>query len=156
MALMTKIYIMKTLTLAAKKMMLKITVVSWCNRNKCITWTKFYVLPWQFRTHLDEDVPDQDNEYLEFLQQQSALHANDEDEFDDYEEEIEEEILFESPLDEINPYIRFEQIFRTMQQTNPASYTLLTKDLDADQQSTVMTILSNAEQQRTQQQQPTA
>ncbi|SAM02255.1 hypothetical protein [Absidia glauca] len=104
----------------------------------------------------DEDVPDQDNEYLEFLHQQSALHANDEDEFDDYEEEIEEEILFESPLDEINPYIRFEQIFRTMQQTNPASYTLLTKDLDADQQSTVMTILSNAEQQRTQQQQPVA
>jgi hypothetical protein len=107
-------------------------------------------------TYLDEDVPDQDNEYLEFLHQQSALHANDEDEFDDYEEEIEEEILFESPLDEINPYIRFEQIFRTMQQTNPASYTLLTKDLDADQQSTVMTILSNAEQQRTQQQQPVA
>ncbi|KAI8100099.1 armadillo-type protein [Halteromyces radiatus] len=100
----------------------------------------------------DEDVPDQDNEYLEYLAQQASLHANDED-YDDYEEEIEEEILFESPLDEINPYIRFEQVFRTMQQTNPASYTLLTKDLDADQQNLIMSVLSNAEQQRTQQQQ---
>ncbi|KAI8335415.1 armadillo-type protein [Chlamydoabsidia padenii] len=100
----------------------------------------------------DEDVPDQDNEYLEYLANQASLHANDDDEeYDEYEEEIEEEILFESPLDEINPYIRFEQVFRTMQQSNPASYTLLTKDLDADQQNLIMTVLSNAEQQRIQQ-----
>lgn len=101
---------------------------------------------------LDEDVPDQDNEYLEYLANQASLHANDDDEeYDEYEEEIEEEILFESPLDEINPYLRFEHVFRTMQQTNPASYTLLTKDLDADQQNLIMTVLSNAEQQRQQQ-----
>ncbi|KAI9304897.1 armadillo-type protein [Cunninghamella echinulata] len=105
----------------------------------------------------DEDVPDQENEYLEYLAQQAALHANDDDEeeYDEYEEEIEEEILFESPLDEINPYVRFEQVFRNLQQNHLASYTLLTKDLDADQQNLIMSVLKTAEEQRNQQQ-PTA
>ncbi|KAI8376325.1 armadillo-type protein [Radiomyces spectabilis] len=96
----------------------------------------------------DDDVPDQDNEYLEYLAQQAATHAD--DDFDEYEDEMEEEILFESPLDEIDPYIRFEQVFRTMQQSNPSAYTQLTKDLDADQQNYVMSVLSTAEQHRNQ------
>ncbi|KAF7728772.1 hypothetical protein EC973_005610 [Apophysomyces ossiformis] len=98
----------------------------------------------------DEDVHDQEAEYLEYLAQQAANHSN-ESEYDDEEEEMQEELLFESPLDEIDPYVRFEQVFRGMQQGNPASYTLLTKDLGAEQQNFIMTVLSTAEQRRTQQ-----
>jgi hypothetical protein len=100
----------------------------------------------------DDDVPDEDNEYLEYLASQAAAAGNsgaEDGEFDDEEDEIEEEILFESPLDEIDPYTRFEQVFRSMQQSNTASYTLLTKDLNADQQAQIMNVLSTAEKHRT-------
>lgn len=100
----------------------------------------------------DEDVPDEDNEYLEYLASQAASHSGADgysDLEDDEEEEMEEEILFESPLDEVDPYIRFEQVFRNMQSSNSASYTLLTKDLNADQQNHIMTVLTTAEQHRT-------
>ncbi|CEP15700.1 hypothetical protein [Parasitella parasitica] len=98
----------------------------------------------------DDDVPDQDNEYLEYLASQAASHsgADGYSDLEDDEEEMEEEILFESPLDEVDPYIRFEQVFRDMQSRNAPSYTLLTKDLTADQQSQIMTVLSTAEQHR--------
>lgn len=44
-----------------------------------------------------------------------------------------------------------------MQHNNPASYSLLTKDLDAEQQQVIMGIMSTAEQHAQQQhQQPTA
>ncbi|KAI7886446.1 ARM repeat-containing protein [Lichtheimia hyalospora FSU 10163] len=103
----------------------------------------------------DEDVVDEDAEYLEFLAQQAASN-NSESEFDDMESEIEEELLFESPLDEIDPYIRFGEVFKNMQHNNPASYSLLTKDLDAEQQQVIMGIMSTADQHAQQQQHPTA
>ncbi|KAI9492090.1 armadillo-type protein [Zychaea mexicana] len=105
----------------------------------------------------DEDVVDEDNEYLEYLAQQAANHSS-ESEFDDFDEEIEEELLFESPLDEIDPYVRFGDVFKSLQQGNPASYSLLTKDLDTEQQNFIMSIISTAEQhvQQLQQQQPIA
>ncbi|KAI8394007.1 armadillo-type protein [Radiomyces spectabilis] len=96
----------------------------------------------------DEDVEDEDNEYLEYLAQQASNQSGDSD-FDE-EEEIEEEILFESPLDEINPYVRFEEVFRGLQQHSPESYAVLTKDLNNEQQNCIMLVLSEAEQQRQQ------
>ncbi|ORZ05818.1 armadillo-type protein [Absidia repens] len=96
----------------------------------------------------DEDVHDEDNEYLEFLTQQAAAQANEGSEADEEEDDIEEEILFESPLDEIDPYLEFEQIFKGLQQSNPESYTLLTKDLDAEQQTVLLSVLKTAEEQR--------
>lgn len=105
----------------------------------------------------DDDVPDEDNEYLEYLASQAQNSHNDFEDFGGEEEdELEEEILFESPLDEIDPYIRFEQVFRNMQQNNTPSYTLLTKDLTAEQQNQIMSILSIAEQHRTAAPAPTA
>lgn len=120
----------------------------------------------------DEDVVDEDNEYLEYLAQQAANHSSDA-EFDEFDEEIEEELLFESPLDEIDPYVRFSDVFKgnsikeryrylgldptepwifcvsiELQTANPASYTLLTKDLDQEQQTLIMSIMSTAEQHR--------
>ncbi|KAL0098010.1 armadillo-type protein [Phycomyces blakesleeanus] len=94
----------------------------------------------------DDDVDDEGSNYLEYLAQQANVQANE----DTYEEEddMEEEILFESPLDEIDPYIRFEQAFRGLQHNNPPSYALLTKDLDNEQQNLIMSVLSVAEQNR--------
>lgn len=59
----------------------------------------------------DEDVHDEDAEYLEFLASQAAAHANDA-EGDEFDDDVQEEVLFESPLDEIDPYIRFSDSFR--------------------------------------------
>lgn len=50
---------------------------------------------------------DEDAEYLEFLANQKI-----EEHGEDTEDEIEEEILYQSPLDEIDPYECFEQVFR--------------------------------------------
>lgn len=76
--------------------------------------------------------------------QAANLSQTDDEESD--EEVIQEEVLFESPLDEVDPYIQFERVFRGLQQHNPASYTLLTKDLLAEQQDVIMQILSKAGQ----------
>lgn len=96
----------------------------------------------------DEDVHDEDTEYLEYLAQQTSGNHSSESEFDDLDEEIEEEILFESPLDQIDPYVRFGEVFKGLQENNSASYTALTKDLDAEQQNMIMSIMSTAEQRR--------
>ncbi|CAO3652340.1 unnamed protein product [Cunninghamella blakesleeana] len=94
----------------------------------------------------DEDVRDEDDEYLEFLAQ-AANEGNDGSEADD-EEEIEEEILFESPLDDIDPYIEFEQVFKNLQQNHIDSYSALTKDINAEQQNFLLSILNTAQQHR--------
>ncbi|RUS35493.1 armadillo-type protein [Jimgerdemannia flammicorona] len=90
----------------------------------------------------DDEEVDEDGAY--FL---AANSSQTEDEESD-EEGIQEEVLFESPLDEIDPYIRFENAFRGLQQHNPDSYTLLTKDLPAEQQNVIMQILSKADSNR--------
>ncbi|KAI9277967.1 armadillo-type protein [Umbelopsis sp. AD052] len=100
----------------------------------------------------DEDVHDENSEYLEYLASQAAAHAHDAD-GDEFDDDVQEEVLFESPLDEIDPYIRFSDCFRGLQQHNATSYSLLTKDLDVDQQSLIMTILANADAARQQPQQ---
>ncbi|KAI9256941.1 putative nonsense-mediated mRNA decay protein [Sporodiniella umbellata] len=99
----------------------------------------------------DDDVPDGDNEYLHYLASQAAAANKDNNGLEDFseeEEELEEEILFESPLDSIDPYIQFESVFKNMQQSNSTSYIFLTKDLTAEQQSQIMHILSIAEKNR--------
>lgn len=55
----------------------------------------------------DGDVQDEDAEYLEFLANQKIQENS-----EDSDDEIEEEILYESPLDQIDPYECFEQVFR--------------------------------------------
>ncbi|CAG8569447.1 9240_t:CDS:10 [Ambispora leptoticha] len=57
----------------------------------------------------DEDVRDEDTEYLEFLNEEATKHANEQDEETD--QDMEEEALFESPLDDIDVYIRFQEVF---------------------------------------------
>lgn len=100
----------------------------------------------------DDDVQDEDAEYLEFLTQQAAANDGENsqqtDEDSDDDEEISEEILFESPLDNVDPYITFDQVLKAVQQHQPQSYTLLTSTLNVDQQQLLMDLLSTAEQHR--------
>ncbi|KAG0319361.1 hypothetical protein BG000_003916 [Podila horticola] len=100
----------------------------------------------------EEDVYDEGHEYLEFLAQQAAKRANnegEEDEDEDDEEEdfddLEEEIYFESPLDSLDPYVVFREVFTGLQQHNPASYNELTKATTPAQQEFIMHLLEVGE-----------
>ncbi|KAH8551815.1 armadillo-type protein [Umbelopsis sp. PMI_123] len=94
----------------------------------------------------DDDVEDEDAEYLDFLAQQANSVASQTTDDEEEEEEIGEEILFESPLDNLDPYITFGHAFKNLQQNQPQSYTLLTSTLNVEQQQQLMGILSTAEQ----------
>ncbi|KAF9437361.1 hypothetical protein BGZ76_001078 [Entomortierella beljakovae] len=95
----------------------------------------------------DEDVYDEGNEYLEYLAQQaSKSRPADKDDDDESEyDELEEEIYFESPLDEVDPYILFRDVFTGLQQHNPASYNELTKATTPEQQQFIMGLVATAE-----------
>jgi hypothetical protein len=102
----------------------------------------------------EEDVHDEGHEYLEFLAQQAsktrsaaaAGESGDEDEEDEDEyEDLEEEIYFQSPLDDLDPYVVFREVFTGLQQHNPASYNELTKATTPEQQEFIMHLLQVAE-----------
>ncbi|KAF8941533.1 hypothetical protein BGZ58_006936 [Dissophora ornata] len=95
----------------------------------------------------EEDVFDEGHEYLEYLAQQaSKSRPADRDEEEESEwDELEEEIYFESPLDNIDPYVLFRDVFTGLQQHNPASYGELTKATTPKQQEYIMTLLQTAE-----------
>jgi hypothetical protein len=94
----------------------------------------------------DEDVNDDDRAYLEMLAHQAALMAPGDE--DDEEEVIEEELEFESPLDDVNAYIRFRDTFRGVQQHHPQSYAALTKDLPAEGNAELLQIFAIADENR--------
>ncbi|KAI8326881.1 armadillo-type protein [Choanephora cucurbitarum] len=99
----------------------------------------------------DGNVHDEDTEYLEYLAQKAADNKNADvssDQEDDDEEGLVEEILFESPLDKIDPYVAFEHVFRDLQQHRPDLYSHLTNELSPDHQNSIMEVLSIAEQNR--------
>ncbi|KAK3816011.1 MAG: armadillo-type protein [Benniella sp.] len=106
----------------------------------------------------DEDVYDEGHEYLEFLAKEAAKKNaalagetndggeggddGDEDEDEDEDDDdLEEEIYFESPLDELDPYIVFREVFTGLQQHNHASYNELTKATTPEQQEFIMHLL---------------
>ncbi|CEP12645.1 hypothetical protein [Parasitella parasitica] len=91
----------------------------------------------------DGDVQDDDAEYLEFLASQKIQESG-----EGSDDEIQEEIAYKSPLDEINPYEYFEQVFRDMQQNKPELYAHLIKDLTIEHQNSIMAVLSLAEEHR--------
>ncbi|KAG0308818.1 hypothetical protein BGZ98_006751 [Dissophora globulifera] len=95
----------------------------------------------------EEDVFDEGHEYLEYLAQQASKSrpSDREDEEESEWDELEEEIYFESPLDEIDPYILFRDVFTGLQQHNPASYNELTKATTPEQQEYIMTLIQTAE-----------
>ncbi|KAF9361062.1 hypothetical protein BGX26_006150 [Mortierella sp. AD094] len=95
----------------------------------------------------EEDVFDEGGEYLEYLAQQASKSRpadRDDDEESEWDE-LEEEIYFESPLDELDPYILFRDVFTGLQQHNPASYNELTKATTPEQQEFIMGLIRTAE-----------
>ncbi|OBZ89950.1 hypothetical protein A0J61_02021 [Choanephora cucurbitarum] len=99
----------------------------------------------------DGNVHDEDTEYLEYLAQKATDNKDagvSSDQEDDDEEGLVEEILFESPLDKIDPYVAFEHVFRDLQQHRPDLYSHLTNELSPDHQNSIMEVLSIAEQNR--------
>ncbi|KAF9586050.1 hypothetical protein BGW38_010110 [Lunasporangiospora selenospora] len=114
----------------------------------------------------DEDVYDEGHEYLEFLAQQASkagvvavdqasggeqkegsannFSIEEEDDGDD-EDYLEEEIYFESPLDDLDPYVVFRDVFVGLKQHNPASYNELTKATTPQQQEFIMQLIQIAE-----------
>ncbi|KAG9304951.1 hypothetical protein G9A89_003120 [Geosiphon pyriformis] len=99
----------------------------------------------------DENVTDEDAEYLEFLAKEAAKYSPDSD-LKDEDEDMEEEALFESPLDDIDVYIRFQEILLGLQQHNPNSYAHLTKNLNLEKSNFISTIFSIADEHRKAQQ----
>ncbi|KAG0296044.1 hypothetical protein BGZ96_010335 [Linnemannia gamsii] len=103
----------------------------------------------------EEDVYDEGHEYLEYLAQQAAKtraakadgEAEEEEEDDDEEDydDLEEEIYFESPLDDLDPYIVFREVFTGLQQHNPASYAELTKETTPEQQEYIVQLINVGE-----------
>lgn len=104
---------------------------------------------------------------MEFLAQKAAEYneGDEEDEEESDEDELCEEVLFDSPLDEIDPYICFEQVFRgsmlrrttllcvlifmiDMQHNRPDLYNHLTQGIDVEHQNSIMEIISTAEKNR--------
>lgn len=102
----------------------------------------------------DEDVWDEDSAYLEILAKEGArLREKSEkaetgdDESDISEEsEIEEELGFFSPLDNINTYVTFKQALQTFQNQNSALYQAATTMLTVERQTVLMEVVTIANQ----------
>ncbi|KAF9544191.1 hypothetical protein EC957_012332 [Mortierella hygrophila] len=104
----------------------------------------------------EEDVYDEGHEYLEYLAQQASKTRavktdggdEEEEEEENYEDDfgdLEEEIYFESPLDDLDPYIVFREVFTGLQQHNPASYAELTKETTPEQQEYIVQLINVGE-----------
>ncbi|GAW02680.1 nonsense-mediated mrna decay protein [Lentinula edodes] len=102
----------------------------------------------------DEDVWDEDSAYLEMLASEGArlraksekLASGEDADDDSDEEEIEEELGYISPLDDVNPYTAFKQSLTVFQMRNPAGYQAATTALNVDEQTLLMEIMRIADQ----------
>ncbi|KAG2106647.1 armadillo-type protein [Suillus discolor] len=103
----------------------------------------------------DEDVWDEDSAYLEILAKEGArlreksekAETGGDDESDISEEsEIEEELGFFSPLDNINPYVTFKEALQTFQNQNSALYQAATTMLTVERQTVLMEVVTVANQ----------
>jgi len=101
----------------------------------------------------DENVIDGDGEdYLQLLAEAAANEFG----FYDSVEELEEELYFQTPLDDIDIYIKFQDIFQYISQNQVQSYGLLTQSLNPEQQAFLNNVMEIANQNRIQQSQKMA
>ncbi|KAK5128335.1 hypothetical protein LTR85_003003 [Meristemomyces frigidus] len=91
------------------------------------------------------DIKDESTAYLDFLSQQAAKFntAVGEDEGDD---ELEEESLLETPLDQMEPYGLFKQTLHSMSQQDPHLYNELTTQLQPEEQQVIKAAIDKADQ----------
>ncbi|KAG8702616.1 hypothetical protein FRC08_003362 [Ceratobasidium sp. 394] len=103
----------------------------------------------------DEDVHDEESAYLERLAEESArLRAkraakaaagSDDDDSMEEDVEVEEELGFESPLDDINPYIALKYALAALQQVNAPAYQAATTSLTPELTTSLMEFMALAE-----------
>ncbi|KAK0355712.1 Nonsense-mediated mRNA decay protein 5 [Friedmanniomyces endolithicus] len=90
------------------------------------------------------DVKDESTAYLDFLSQQAAKFnsAVGEDEADD---ELEEESLLETPLDQMEPYGLFKTALHSLSQQDPTLYAQLTATLGPEEQQVIKGAIEKAD-----------
>ena len=100
---------------------------------------------------VDGDAPDPDpaaQAYLDFLSKESgriSSSANGEDDFfEDDDDEMAEDVLFVSPLDNIDAYIAAKSFFQGLHNTNPQAYNSFTSHWDQDKQAQFQSIMTIA------------
>ncbi|KIK08065.1 hypothetical protein K443DRAFT_672947 [Laccaria amethystina LaAM-08-1] len=101
----------------------------------------------------DDDIWDQDSAYLEMLAREGerlrtgagqAVDGSDEEDSDD-DDELEEDLGYLTPLDNVDPYVSFKQALTTFQMQNAPGYQAATTALDVDQQTLLMEVMRIAE-----------
>ncbi|KAJ3574136.1 hypothetical protein NP233_g1960 [Leucocoprinus birnbaumii] len=110
----------------------------------------------------EDDVWDQDSAYLEMLAREGARlreqsekadgeaeDDEDDEDTDSDDEDIDEELGYISPLDTVDPYVTFKQALGVFEAQNPQMYQLATTSLNIEQQTQLMEIIRQAEQNAT-------
>ncbi|MCJ1365361.1 hypothetical protein MMC16_004482 [Acarospora aff. strigata] len=105
------------------------------------------------------DVKDESTAYLEFLNEEVGDEESDNESVDsrlsqaqkfstvssDDDDELEEEGLLETPLDQVEPYGLFKETLMKLQQEQPQLYESLTKILNPEEQQQVQIVVHQAE-----------
>ncbi|KAI9681816.1 MAG: hypothetical protein M1829_000561 [Trizodia sp. TS-e1964] len=100
--------------------------------------------PWAAENEdAEEDVKDESNTYLEFLNNESkkfgaAISSEAED------DELEEESMLDTPLDKLEPYSMFRDALLTLQQSQPQLYENLTNNLTSEETLVVQNVVNQA------------
>jgi len=102
----------------------------------------------------DEDVWDEESEYLEQLAQEGARlqakaaaregasSATDADSDSDSEEEGEDDFFYETSVDKIDPFLRFKTALGILERQNGQAYSAATTGLTQEQQVAFMEVVS--------------
>ncbi|KAJ1658971.1 Nonsense-mediated mRNA decay protein 5 [Dispira simplex] len=98
----------------------------------------------------EEDVGDEDREYLDMLSREaSKLHksvnasSGDDQSDDDDDEYLDEEVLFESPLDKIDVYDQFRSMFSQLRESQSPVLQTATNGMTPEKEQFVNTVLNH-------------
>ncbi|KAI9833693.1 MAG: hypothetical protein M1826_006784 [Phylliscum demangeonii] len=92
----------------------------------------------------EEDVRDEHQSYLEFLNEESQRFRSLSDAAAE-DDDLEEENLIETPLDHLEPYGYFRHALLSLQREQPSLYDSMTKDLTMDEQKVLHGVIQQAE-----------
>ncbi|KAL4807189.1 armadillo-type protein [Aspergillus unguis] len=89
------------------------------------------------------DIPDESAAYLDFLNKEAQKFGS----FagDDDDDELDEESLLETPLDKLEPYGIFKQVFLNLQQEQPQLYDNLTNILNDEEKKIIESVFHEAD-----------
>lgn len=88
-----------------------------------------------------EDIKDESQAYLDFLNEEAQKFGVDDD-----DDELEEEGLLETPLDKVEPYSMFKHALLQLQQEQPTIYASLTEKLSDDDKQILQAAVHQADE----------